>query len=211
MREVFGDARLTTTPEGFGLEAPGLHCPAPLLSSTAGVPVPDLTDHLGRVVHIIGALEAPGDNLNILRVHCNELHLAADADLQPSMLWGVVSGNLGRDKESGKAGSFNPKRDRVSASLAYAKEGNKTSWLQIISYAYYASAELLAEQEAGVGVTCYGAIETYQYNDKPRVQLSMRGFQLSRQSGPGHQAPVTLMSSRSRDDIAPQADAFTEA
>jgi hypothetical protein len=213
MREVFGDARLVTTADGFALEALGLHRPATLIASTAGHAVPDLTDHLGRIVSFVGALEAPGENLEILRIHANELHLAPAAaeDPSPSPLWAVISGNLGRDGDTDKAAAYNPKGDRVTASLAYAKNDTRTSWLRISCYAYYAAAPLLAELEAGSAITTYGALESYDYNGKPRLQLALRGFQLSRAGGAARPTPITLMSSRSRDDIAPQTDAFTAA
>lgn len=213
MREVFGDARLVTCPEGFGLEAPGLHRPALLIPSTAGASVPDLTDHLNRVVSFVGALEAPGENAEALRVHANELHLAPDAstDPSPSLCWAVISGNLGRAGETDKAAAWNPKKDRVTASLAYATADHGTSWLRISCYAHYASAALLADLPAGAGVICYGAMESYEYNGKPRLQLAIRSFQLRAASTSTRATPITLMSSRSSADIAPQADAFTAA
>lgn len=213
MREVFGDVRLVTAADGFALEAPGLHRPAGLIASTAGLAVPDLSDHLGRIVSFVGALEAPGENLEVLRIHANELQLAPSAaeDPAPSPLWGVISGNLGRNGETDKAAGYNTKRDRVTASLAYAKSDVGTSWLRITCYAYYAAAPLLAELEAGAGITSYGALESYDYKGKPRLQLELRGFQLTRSGGNARQAPISLMSSRSRDDIAPQDDAFTAA
>jgi hypothetical protein len=213
MREVFGDARLTTTADGFALEAPGLHRPALLIASTAGVAVPDLSDHLGRVLSFVGALEGPGENLEVLRLHANELHLAPTAsdDPAPSPVWAVLTGNLGRDGDSDKGAAYNPKKDRVTGSLAYAKGDAGTSWLRISCYAHYAAAALLAELEAGAAITAYGALESYDYNSKPRLQLALRGFQLTRAGGSGRPTPITLMSSRSRDDIAPQADAFTAA
>lgn len=213
MREVFGDARLVTTTDGFALEAPGLHRPATLIASTSGLAVPDLSDHLGRIVSFVGALQAPGENLEVLRLHANELHLAPTPgdDPNPSPLWGVISGNLGRDGESGKGAAYNPKGDRVTASIAYAKTDAGTSWLRISCYAYYSAAALLAELEAGSGIVGYGALESYDYNSKPRLQLALRGFQLSRSATTARPAPISLMSSRSPDDIAPQTDAFTAA
>lgn len=195
MREVFGDGRLVAIGNvGFGLEAPGLKEPALLLPATNGAPVPDLSAQVGTVISYVGVLAAPTGDLKAAALHCVDLQIPNE-EAAPSPMWAVVSGNLG------KAPELNPKGDRYTASLAYAKQGDETSWLRITAYSYYSIADLFAGLEAGTGVIVYGAVESYDYNDKPRVQLAMRGLQLLK-SSTAAKPPVSLMSARSADDIA---------
>jgi hypothetical protein len=202
MREVFGDGRVIQLSAGvFGLEAPGLSTPATMLPSTGGVTVPDLTAHLGAVISYTGTLRSTGDNLEVIAIHCADLQIPP-VELQPSPMWAVVSGNLGKTPEA------NPKGDRLTASLAYDKVGDAGSWLRLTAYTYFSISDLFSKLEAGTGIIAYGSLESYDYNGKPRAQLGLRGYQeLPRNSAP--KAPTSLMASRSSSDTAP--DAFTAA
>jgi hypothetical protein len=201
MREVFGDGRVVQAAGGIALEAPGLSSPALLLPSTAGMPVPDLTAHLGAVISYTGVLHSSGDNLEAVAIHCSDLQIPP-VELQPSPMWAVISGNLGKAPET------NPKGDRLTASLAYDKTGDATSWLRITAYTYFSISDLFSKLEAGAAIITYGSLESYDYNGKARAQLGLRGYQeLPRHSAP--KAPTSLMASRSSSDTAP--DAFTAA
>lgn len=202
MREVFGDGRVVAHKNGgFAIEAPGLSTPALFLPSTAGLPVPDLTPYLGQVISFTGLLQSIGDNLETLAFHCADLQIPT-TELAPSPVWAVVSGNLGKAPET------NPKGDRLTASIAYDKVGEAASWLRITSYTYVSISDLFTKLEAGHGIIAYGALESYDYNGKPRVQLSLRGYQdLPRSNAP--KPPTSLMASRSASDTA--AHAFDDA
>jgi hypothetical protein len=201
MREVFGDGRVVKHGDGFGLEAPGLSSPALLLPSTSGMPVPDLTAHLGAVISYTGVLQSMGDNLEAIAIHGADLQIPL-SELQPSPMWAVISGNLGKPPE------INPKGDRYVASVAYDKIGDATSWLRITAYTYFSISDLFCKLEEGKAIIAYGSLESYDYNGKPRAQLGLRGYQeLPRSSAP--KAPTSLMASRSSSDTAP--DAFTAA
>lgn len=197
MREVFGDGRLVAHENGFAIEAPGLGTPAPLLASTSGQPVPDLSAVVGQVISFTGVLQSTGENLEQLAIHCADLQIPS-TETPVSPVWAVVSGNLGKAPEA------NPKRDRLTASIAYDKIGDATSWLRVTAYTYFSISDLFSKLEAGSGVICYGALESYDYNGKPRVQLSLRGYQeLPRSNAP--KPPISLMASRSSADTAPHA------
>ena len=201
MREVFGDGRLVKVDGGFGIEAVGLNTPALLLPSAAGAPVPDLTAEIGSVLSYTGLLRSSGDNLETISIHFAEI-LQPQAETPVSPMWAVVSGNLG------KAPELNPNKDRVVASIAYDKVSDATSWLRISAYRYFGISDLFSAQESGTAIVAFGALESYDYKDKPRAQLALRGFQLlSKSSAP--KAPISLASSRSAADIAPHA--FDEA
>ena len=200
MREVFGDGRVVAHPAGgFGLEAPGLKEPALLLPSTNGTVVPDLTAQIGTVISYVGVLSAPTGDLSSAALHCVDLQLPT-TDPAPSPMWAVVSGNLG------KAPELNPKKDRYTASLAYHKQGDETSWLRVTAYSYYSIADLFSTLEPGTGLIAYGAIETYTYNDKERLQLALRGMQLLRSGLAAPKPPISLLSARTTDDIAEHVD-----
>lgn len=201
MREVFGDGRLVAHPAGgFAIEAHGLKEPAQLLHATDGTAVPDLSAQVGTVVSYVGALHAPAGDLNTAALHLVDLQVSA-AEAPVSPMWAVISGNLG------KAPELNPKKDRYTASLALITPGDDTAWLRVTAYSYFSIADLFAGLEAGTSLIAYGAIETYDYNDKPRAQLGLRGLQLIKPAGP--KAPVSLFRARSADDIAPHP--FDEA
>lgn len=196
MREVFGDGRLVSLPAGgFGLEAPGLKEPAQLLPATDGTAVPDLSAQVGSVISYVGVLSAPAGDLTGAALHCVDLQVP-NGDTQPSPMWCVVSGNLG------KAPELNPKGDRYTASLAYDKQGDDTSWLRITAYSYFSIADLFAGLEAGTALIAYGALETYDYNGKERAQLAVRGLQLLKSGSGAAKPPVSLLSARSATDIA---------
>lgn len=203
MREVFGDGRVVQHPAGgFAIEAPGLHAPAQLLPGTDGTAVPDLSSLIGQVISYVGILESTGDNLEHARIHGADLQIPAEPIAAPSPMWAIVSGNLGKAPEP------NPKGDRLTASIAYDKKGEATSWLRLTSYAYFAISDLFRGLEAGTAIEAYGAMESYDYNGKPRLQLAIRGLQLLK-SGGSVKTPTSLMAARSAADIAPHA--FDEA
>lgn len=198
MREVFGDGRLVKQANGFAIEAPGLHTPALLLAGVDGTPLPDLSEHEGKVISYTGLLQSTGDNQECIALHPADIQLpAVDAHVSP--MWCLLSGNLGKAPEP------NPKGDRLVASLAYDKVGGDASWLRITAYPYFSIAELFAIQEAGTALIAYGALESYDYNGKPRAQLSLRGFQLLARASTAPTPPTSLMSARSADTIAPHA------
>lgn len=203
MREVFGDGRLVATKDGgFGVEAPGLRTPALLLPGTNGTPVPDLSAFVGKVLSYSGALYSSGDNLETISFHCLDLQEPSGEEPPVSPMWAVISGNLGKAPET------NPKCDRITASIAYDKVGESSSWLRISAYAYNTIADQFAKLEGGTWLVAYGAIEAYDYNGKPRAQLAMRGYQLlARSAAP--KPPTVLMAGRSEADTA--AHAFDEA
>ena len=203
MREVFGDGRIVALKSGgFGIEATGLRTPAQMLPGTNGAPVPDLSQHVGMVIAYTGVLQSPGDNLETLAFHYADLQLPNDEQPAVSPMWAVVSGNLGKAPEA------NPKGDRLSASIAYDKIGDATSWLRVSAYTYFSISDLFAGLEGGAGLVAYGALESYDYNGKPRVQLALRGLQLlARSAAP--KPPTVLGSARSESDIA--AHAFDDA
>jgi hypothetical protein len=203
MREVFGDGRVVAAKDGgFAIEAPGLHAPALLLPATNGSPVPDMAPYLDKVISYTGLLRSSGENLESVAIHFSDLHGAGEAELLPSPMWAVVSGNLGKAPEA------NPKGDRIVASIVYDKVGEAASWLRISAYSYFSISDLFAGLEGGTGVVAYGALESYEYNGKPRLQLALRGLQLlTRSSGP--KPPTVIGSARSAADIA--AHAFDDA
>jgi len=201
MREVFGDGRLVKVDGGFGIEAVGLSAPALLLPGSEGSPVPDLTPQLGEVLSYTGLLRSSGDNLETISIHFAEI-LKPQTDTPISPMWAMVSGNLG------KAPELNPNKDRIVASIAYDKVGDATSWLRISAYSYLGISNIFATLESGAALIAYGAIESYDYKDKPRAQLALRGYQLlGKSSAP--KAPISLASARSVADTAPHA--FDEA
>lgn len=203
MREVFGDGRIVTLKSGgFGIEAAGLRSPAQMLPSASGAPVPDLSAQVGKVINYTGLLRSGGDNLETLAFHYADLQLPNEDEPAISPMWAVVSGNLGKAPET------NPKGDRLSASIAYDKIGEATSWLRISAYTYFSISDLFAGLEGGSGIVAYGALESYDYNGKPRVQLALRGLQLLVRSA-APKPPTVLGSSRTEADIAPHA--FDEA
>jgi hypothetical protein len=202
MRLVFGTAPLVALTSGFGLDAPGLHEPAPLLPSLGGAAVPDLTDHLGALIDFTAQLVAPAENITHLGLHFIDLRLASEGAAAVP-LRAVVSGNLGKPPE------LNPKGDRVSASLAYAGSGDTTSWLRLTAHKAYAIADQFAAREKGATLLAVGTLESYLYNGKPNVQLVLDAFEQVSFGG-GYKPPVSLASSFSEADAAP-AHAFEEA
>jgi hypothetical protein len=198
MREVFGDGRLVQHNGGLAVEALNLQEPALLLPSTSGMAVPDLSEHLGKVIHYIGVLAAFGGNIDGAAFHSADIQLPA-ADVPVSPMWAVISGNLG------KAPELNPSKDRWGSSLAYHKDGDTTSWIKVIAYKDYSIRPLFEKLGAGTGMIAYGAFETYTYNDKPNLQLALRGLQLLKPAGSTAKAPVSLMAARSSDDIGEHA------
>ena len=197
MREVFGDGRLVKVDGGFGIEAVGLSAPALLLPGTEGSAVPDLTPQVGDVLSYTGLLRSAGDNLETVAIHFAEI-LESQANTPVSPMWAMVSGNLG------KAPELNPSKDRVVASIAYDKVGDATSWLRISAYSYLGISNIFATLESGTALIAYGAIESYDYKDKPRAQLALRGYQLlAKNAAP--KAPVSLASARSVEHTAPHA------
>ncbi len=202
MRDCFGDGRVAPLADGsgYGIEALGLHKPLTLLPSASGATV-DLAPFAGKVLSFCGALEVIEGNLEDLRIQLAELHEpAAETPISPA--WAVVWGNLG------KAPEVNPRGDRVSASIAYATG----SWLRLAAYPYYACADRLKAMETGSSITVYGAMETYDYKDKCRLQLAVRGFTPNHLGG-GAKKPTTIFSeaSASHGDLMPADDAFTAA
>lgn len=201
MREVFGDGRLVKVDSGFAIEAVGLSAPALLLPASDGSAVPDLTPQVGEVLSYTGLLRSTGDNLETIAIHFAEI-LKPQAETPVSPMWAMVSGNLG------KAPELNPGKDRVVGSIAYDKVGDATSWLRISAYSYLGISNIFSTLESGTALIAYGAIESYDYKDKPRAQLALRGYQLlSKTSGP--KAPISLASARSAADTA--AHAFDDA
>jgi hypothetical protein len=201
MREVFGDGRLVMAERGFAIEAVGLGAPALLLDAADGSPVPDLAPQLGKVLSYTGLLRSTGDNLEYVAFHFAEI-LEPQIETPVSPMWAMVSGNLG------KAPELNPSKDRIVASIAYDKIGDAASWLRISAYSYLGISNIFANLESGSALIAYGAIESYDYKDKPRAQLALRGYQLLK-AGSGPKAPLSLASARSSADTAPHA--FDEA
>ena len=206
MRDCFGDGRLVAIDGGgFGIEAVGLHKPARLLPSTSNTPVPDLTPYLGQVISYAGLLEAIGgkQTQELARLHVAELHIPSEeAGAVPvSPMWCVASGNLGSAPEL--RGDT-----RWSSSLAYAGSGENGSWLRLAVYAYYSIADLFSQLEVGDPIVACGALESYTYNDKERLQLALRRFQKNPRSGGAPKPPTVLMSSASAADVA--ADPFVD-
>jgi hypothetical protein len=201
MRDCFGDGLVVQAADGngFGIEALGLHKPLTLLPSASGATV-DLAPFTGKILSFSGALELIDGNLEELRIQLAELHQPA-ADTPMSPVWAVVWGNLGKPPE------VNPKGDRVGASLAYASG----SWLRLAAYPYYACADRLKEMETGSSITVYGAMETYAYKEKDRLQLAVRGFTPNHLGG-GAKKPTTIFSEASASHGAQMpTDAFTLA
>ncbi len=202
MRDCFGDGRVASLPDGgYGIEALGLHKPLRLLPSASGATV-DLAPFAGKVLSFSGALEVVDGNLEDLRLQIAELHEPA-AETPISPVWAVVWGNLG------KAPEVNPKGDRVGASLAFASG----SWLRLAAYPYYACADRLKQLEAGASITVYGAMETYEYKERDRLQLAVRGFTVNYTANAGAKKPTTIFSEASPSLAAqmPADDAFTAA
>ena len=203
MRDCFGDGRVVSlSGGGYGIEALGLHKPLTLLPSMQGVAI-DLSSFEGKILSYVGVLEVVDGNLEDLRLHVAELQEPdAALGLPVSPVWTVISGNLGRAPE------VNPKGDRVSASIAYASG----SWLRLTAYPYYACSDKLKELESGTSITVYGAMETYEYKEKDRLQLAVRGFAQNGNSTGGAKKPTVIFSEASPTLGATlPPDAFTAA
>ncbi len=201
MRDCFGDGRVVQLPSGgYGIEALGIHKPL-TLAFEAGAEV-DLSTQLGQVLTFVGQLQIVQGNQEDLALDLTELQVG-DPAAQISPVWAVFAGNLG------KAPEVNPKGDRVGASLAYANG----SWLRLAAYPYFASTDQLKNLDGGKSIVAYGTMETYEYKDKDRLQLAVRGFGLSASGGGSAKKPTVLYSRTSGDAVStlPADDAFTAA
>ena len=216
MRQLFGDATLRHLNGVPHLACPGLQTPARILTDAAGT-LPDLSAYEGTVLHFNGLLHSPGENLEVPALHILDLQAPiasanpeagagtagagtagagaeSAAALLPSYMFAAISGNLGKSKINEElAAEPNPKGDRFSASVAFHKTpAGHTSWLRVVAYGYNAVADLFQELEAGASVILLGQLESYVYNDKPRLQLNLRGLQRQeRNSAPP--APASLI------------------
>lgn len=209
MREVFGDGRIVKLKDGnFGIECLGLSEPAVLLRSLTGDEIPDLTAHEGKVLGFMGQLEAPGGNAEHCRIHLSDLNFA-EQEPAVSPMWGGFSGNFGNPPE------LNPKGDRFVGSIAFHNDPGRSgdegaSWLRLACYSYFSISDLFQLIAKGEPVVCFGAIESYTYNERQRMQLAVRGLQrLPRSGGAAPKPPEVLF--RSRDAKESDADAFTDA
>lgn len=205
MRLVFGRGKLVTAPSGFAIEAPRLHVPALILPSLAGAPVPDLTAYLGQIISVTGQLAAPGENVNSLGFHFNDI-TASPQDITLLPLCGVISGNLGNQPE------INPKGDRISGSLAFHTDRatEKASWLRLSALKASAISTFFADREKGSPLIVVGEFESYVYKDKPNLHLWLTAFEA--QQSAAYKAPESLATSYSEGDCAPtESHAFEEA
>jgi len=198
MRQLFGDAILQHVHGAPHLVCPGLQNSAQILFD-AGCTPPDLSAYEGKTLSFNGLLHSPGENLEVPALHITDLQApAGDAAqlLQPSFMFAAISGNLGKSKINEElAAESNPKGDRFTASVAYHKtHSGQTSWLRVTAYAYNAVADIFQELEAGASVILLGQLESYTYNDKPRLQLNLRGLQRQERSS-APPAPTSLMRS----------------
>ena len=196
MREVFGDVRLVRLGEGYGVEAVGLHRPTPLTSLADGSPLPDFSALVGRVLNLTGVIVATPGNIETLDLLVADLHDSAPGLTQPSPLYSVVTGNLGKTPET------NPRDDRLTASLALQHTGDEACWLRLTSYRYRAVSDLFTNLTAGALICAYGSMESYDYKDRERLQLNLNGFGAMRIPGASAERPTSYARARNADDAA---------
>lgn len=190
MRECFGFGTIVRTASGgWGASFRGMtNGPVELLPSLAGAPVPDLSDYEGQVLELAGALSAEGGTVRNAKLHLSDLLVPATTEAQ-GYLHLTVAGNLGKEPVSGN--------DRVTASLAFLAFANDSAWLKLAAYSYLSVADQFLTLPQGTRVMATGRLESYRYNDKDQLQLSVLALQLLGKSGGGKPpAPTSLMSSR---------------
>lgn len=207
MRECFGFGTIVRTPSGsWGATFRGMsNGPVELLPSLAGSPVPDLADYEGKVLELAGSLAAGPGTVRIAQLHLSDLLVPAETESQ-GYLHLTVDGNLGKAPVGGN--------DRVTASLAFITFPSDSGWLKLAAYSYLSIADQFLTLAQGTRVMATGRLESYRYNDKDQLQLSVLGLQLLAKGGNGKPpAPTSLMASRPPLDAAADlsADAFVAA
>lgn len=201
MHYAFGFATLGTSNDGFTLSALGLNNPIQLAPSTTGVVVPDLTDHLGKLIRYSGAFATPTGNLEKPELHFIDLQLAPEG-CAVTPAYCTFCGNLGGQP------SPNPAGDRITGSIAYASSGDNTSWVRAVAYNHTAVAPAFAQLEKGARILISGELEAFTYSGKPRVQISLIAFDHLPKASAPPEAPTVLASSFAPGTASDPAVAF---
>lgn len=215
MRECFGFGKIVRTDAGWGATFTGTATPVDLLPSLAGAPVPDFSTLDGKVLQLVGCLDASPERFGggtSTTVQTAGLRLS-DVLLEPENLpspWQMshlhcaVAGNIGKAPEA------NPTGDRLNASMAFVRLADGGSaWINLTAYEYLSVCDQLRSLESGARITAFGTIETYTYNGRPKLQLALLAIGLLPKAEARPQ-PVSLMASRPALS-AEGADAFVSA
>lgn len=216
MRECFGFGRIVRTESGWGATFAGTAAaPVELMPSLTGNPVPDLTAFDGKVLQLVGSLDAStvrfgggtSTTVQTAGLRLSDVLLEPENNPVPwamSHLHCAIAGNIGKSPE------INPSKDRLTASMAFLRlaDGN-SAWINLTAYEYLSVCDQLRSLETGGRITAIGTLETYIYNGRPKLQLALVAIGLLPKSEARPQ-PISLMASRPALS-ADAADAFVSA
>lgn len=181
----------------YAIEAQDLQIPM-MLRFDEGTP--DLSSRVGQLIKVRGNLEAAGTNQEVLNLIVTDIQMPSSSDAAPTPVFGVFSGNVGKDPELSP--NANNGLQRLTASIAYHSENQKTSWLRLSCLSDQAIYNEFSELEAGSRIIAIGTISHYQYNKKNRLELALMTF--DKEAGSSYKPPEKLYTASSASGASPE-------
>ena len=181
----------------YAVEARDLQIPM-MLRFDEGTP--DLSARVGQSIRVSGNLEAVGTNQEVLNLVVTDIAVPSSPDAAITPVFGVFSGNIGKAAELSP--NANNGLQRLTSSIAYHSENQKTSWLRLSCLSNEAIYGEFSELEAGSRIIAFGTMSHYNYNKKSRLELVLMTF--DKEAGSSYKPPEKLYTASSASGASPE-------